>query len=463
MSSNHRIAIIGFGKEGQSVLRYLKREPRYRNADLWVLDKNSRVKIPKGINAYLGKNYLKHLDRFTLVFRSPGVPWMHPSLVRARRAGVQFSSATKLFLDRCPSKIIGITGSKGKSTTSMLLYHMLKSSRKNVYLAGNIGVPSLDILPRVLSQLRRNPRQSALIVYELSSFQLQDFTRSPHIAVVLEIFPEHQDAHTNLREYYEAKANICRYQRPTDKVFFFADNALSKWIAGRGRGKKIAVRSTSSLFSPRDLKLRGAHSYRNAVMAATVAYSLGISKKNIRKTISTFHGLPHRLELVRHIRVQPSRRRNPRGRTASIKFYNDSASTNPQSAASAVRSFPGEPVVLIAGGQDKGLDYTPLAHALKTSTVKLVILYGENQKKIAAAVQQCATSNRDRGGKLSIVFTRNLTEAVRRAHRFALHAAHLSPATYHIVLSPASTSFDQFANYAERGEKFRKIVRTLSM
>jgi UDP-N-acetylmuramoylalanine--D-glutamate ligase len=441
-----KIAILGFGREGQSLLKFLKKNPVYPDAEIQIRDKK------------LDKNYLKDLERFDLIFRSPGIPYTLKEITRARQRGAVISSATKLFFEKSRErgvKIIGITGSKGKTTTATLLYRMLRAGGKRVFLAGNIGKSPLDILP----QLRKND----WVVLELSSFQLQDMTTSPQIAVILEIFPEHQDIHKSVKEYYAAKAAIARYQNKKDLVFFFKHNPVSRKIAFAGKGKKIGVAEKGfNIFSASDLKTPGKHTFLNAVMAARVAEKLKVKPQTIRRVVKTFRGVEHRLELVRSLRLpdsnlkaspKPSAKRHfkRRGKIAvwerQIKFYNDSASTNPQTTAAAVKAFSTAPLILIAGGYDKGLDYKPLAKALKNSQTQMVILYGQNKKKIYQALRPAGVPTK-------------LLPDLKSAVNLAYQAAKKSAAEI-VLFSPGAASFDQFKNYADRGRRFKQIVKAL--
>jgi len=462
-----KIAILGFGREGKSVLKFLKR--KNLKASIKILDRK------------IDKNYLKNLSSFGIVFRSPGVPYNLPEIQKAVKAGVKFSSTTKLFFDAIHGltqirtrintdkfkniKIIGITGTKGKGTTATLLYKILKFCNKKVFLAGNVGLPALEILPKIRVNQFSNPRESVYIILELSSFQLQDLEKSPDIAVILDIFPDHLDMHKNLQEYFDAKANIARYQKKSDKIFYFTDNKYSKSIAQKSRGKKIAVSAKNSkLFKPDDLKMPGEHNFKNAVMAATIALSLSCPKEKIIKTVKNFRGNEHRLELARtihrytrirkqintdenKIRVHPCS--HPRS-SVSIKFYNDSASTNPQTAAAAIKSFK-EPKILISGGKDKNLNYSPLTQALKNSNTKLVALFGENKNKIAKAIKNSG---------VPIKLVKDLKTSVNLSYIKAkkLIANKLNPI---VIFSPASASFDMFKDYAERGEKFKELIKNL--
>lgn len=449
-----RIAILGFSREGRSLLKYLRGEfarKKTRNGanEIWILDRNKNTEVPRGFKSRLGKNYLQGLEKFHAVFRSPGVPYNLPQIQKALKKGIEFSSATKLFFEsasrRSKVTIIGVTGTKGKGTTSALLYEILKACGKDAHLAGNIGKPALEILSKL--------KDNSVTVLELSSFQLQDLNSSPHVAIVTDVFPDHLDAHKNFKEYVDAKANIAKWQKKSDAVFYFANNKYSRWIARKSRGRKIAVDLRHPEFSIEKLrsviKIPGEHNIKNALMAMTAAKHLGCSKKTIWKRVAAFRGLPHRLEFVRSIRIkQPYPHKS-----AVIKFYDDSASTNPHTAAAAASSF-NEPLILIAGGQDKNLNYSPLTQAIKKSgNVKLVVLFGENKSKIKKQVTS---------GKQKVILCKNLNEAIRRAYHAAkslLVSRHLSFVT--ILFSPGAASFDMFRDYADRGEKFKKVVKKL--
>lgn len=425
------IAIIGFGREGKSLLKFLRRHPKYKNSKIEILDQ------------VRDKNYLKNLRSFDLVFRSPGVPYNLPEIQRAIKAGVKFSSATKLFFDLCPASIIGVTGTKGKGTTSTLLYQTLKKCGRKVFLAGNIGKPVLDILNKI--------NKENLVILELSSFQLQDLQKSPHVAVVTDVFPDHLDAHKNMKEYVDAKTNIARHQKKSDIIFYFQDNPLSDQIAKRSRGAKIGITG-----NPFGLK-------KNYVLAATVAAYLNCPTEKIFHTIRNFKGVEHRLEFVRVIK-----RHTNKLQFVGVSFYNDSASTSPQTAAAAIKSLSNvkckmrhgvkknflhstchNSLILIAGGKDKNLNYKPLAEAIKKSgDVKEVILIGENKEKIKKALPRA---------KVPIVFAEDLKSAVQLAYqsvrKFIIHNS-----CFIILFSPGAASFDMFKDYADRGEQFKKLI-----
>ncbi|TSC82812.1 MAG: UDP-N-acetylmuramoylalanine--D-glutamate ligase [Parcubacteria group bacterium Gr01-1014_19] len=402
-----KIAILGYRREGKSLLKFLKKYPKYKKAEIAVLDQKQ------------GKNYLKDLGDFDLCFRSPGVPLNLSQIQKAIKAGVKFSSATKLFFDLCPATIIGVTGTKGKGTTSTILYNILKKCSHPVLLAGNIGKSPLEILSKV--------KKNSLVILELSSFQLWDLKKSPQVALVTDIFPDHMDVHKNMAEYLDAKANISRFQKKSDAVFYFKDNQLSSKIAGYSHGKKIGLAG-----EPFGLK-------KNLVLASAAAAYLGCSSAKIHQAVREFKGVEHRMELVRE--------------KNSVRFINDSASTNPQTSAAAVLHSSKYPTVLIAGGKDKNLNYKPLAEAIKKSgNIRMVILMGENKDKIAKAVRSL---------KLKIKNVKSLEEAVQQARKITKSLVVRRSSFVNVLFSPGAASFDMFKDYADRGNQFKKIVRQL--
>lgn len=423
------IAVLGFGSEGRTLLTFLKKSPRYKKAVITVLDRSEALapELKKlGVPYRLGIGYLKDVASFDIIFRSPGIPYLTPEIQQAVKKGVKVSSQTKLFFEelygaRLAAKsakpaVIGVTGTKGKGTTSTLIFQMLKNAKYKAVLAGNMGKPMIESLAAA--------KKADYVVLELSSFQLHDMEVSPDIAVVLDIFPDHLDAHKDLREYYDAKANIGRFQKKSGRIFFYATNAGSVRIAAKSPARKHGI-------TPKQDNLR-----KNFEMAAAVARTCGCSGSVIEKTVKKFTGIEHRLELVKKIK--------------SITFYNDSAGTNPVATAAAILSFK-EPVVLIAGGKDKGLSYAALATALRKSSVELVVLFGENREKIAHEIKAV---------KRTVVMASDLKDALKTAFARAKELAAQKESAV-IVFSPAAASFDMFTSYKERGEIYKKTVNAL--
>jgi len=384
-----KIAILGFSLEGKSAFKFLK--IKYPKAQIEIRDKK------------FGENYLQGLDRFDLVVRSPGIKYLTPEIQKAKKRGVEISSLTKLFFKFKKGTVIGVTGTKGKGTTSTLIYNIFKKSGKDVYLAGNIGYPALDILPKL--------NKDSIAVLELSSFQLQDLNYSPEVAVVLGIAPDHLDSHKSMREYVTAKSNIALHQKKNNAVFFIKSDKYSKWIAQKSCGEKLAINTS-----------------QNREIASEIARFFGCEEKHIKSTIKNFAGLPQHQEFIKEI--------------SGIRFYNDSASTNPVSTAYAIDIL--APEILIVGGKTKGFSYFSLRKTVTQKPPKKIVLFGENKYEIKKAL----------GKKISVKIVDNLFEAVRFAYEFA--------ETGDVVLfSPGSASFDQFKDSKERGEEFNKFVNNL--
>lgn len=390
--------------------RYLSRHKSRQN--ITVLDRK------------FDPNYLDKLDQFDVIYRSPGIPYNLPEIQRVIKKGVRLSSATELFFEKAKGKIIGVTGTKGKGTTSALIYKILKNDGRDAYLAGNIGRPAITILNRL--------RNDSVTVLELSSFQLQDLRFSPDIAVVLSIFPDHMDLHKNLREYFEAKVRITKFQTKRDTVVYAAGNGYAERIAKASRGRKVRVDADgSSTINPSELKIRGHHNFLNVSVAAAVGGEMHVPEEVIRKTIVSYRGLPLRLQYI--------------GKIGERRIYNDSASTNSLTTVAAIDAF-SEPAVIIMGGRDKNLDFGPVRKALHRSSVESVIVYGECHRKIANSI---------RGTRPIKIVDGNLEKALKAA----LTAAKIAD---NIVFSPGATSFDMFRDYQERGEKFNGIVKRLA-
>lgn len=400
-----RIAILGFGVEGKASLRFLKK--KHPKAEIVILDKKEN------------SNYLKDLDSFDVIYRSPGVPYNLKEIQRAIKKGVEVTSSTETFLRGARGTVIGITGTKGKGTTATLIYNVLKSAHRDVYLAGNIGKAAIDLIPKL--------RKDSVAVLELSSFQLQGINYSPHIAIVLDVFPDHLDAHKNFKEYVNAKKGIVKNQVPGDIVFYAPENDVTTDIAKESNGQKIAVPFTSF---PVNLKIPGLHNVKNAAMAAAVASYMDVSPLTSLEVINSFKGLPFRIKLTRKI--------------GGVALYNDSASTNPNTTAVALASFPGKSKILIAGGKDKNLDYDFMRDAVAEEDVKAVVLFGEDRQKIKKTLN----------GIVPIHNTTSLDKAIYTAMRLA------EPRDI-ILFSPGASSFDMFENYRERGKEFDRIVKKL--
>ena len=407
-----KVAILGYGIEGQDAETFFKKQ----RAETTILDQK------------FDKNYLERLEKFDLIVRSPGVYRYLPEIVAAEKKDVVITSAIKLFFEKCPGKIIGVTGTKGKGTTATLIYEILKKDGKDVYLAGNIGKPYLELLPKLT--------KNSWVILEMSSFQLIDMTLSPYIAVVLNITEDHLDWHKNRKEYVEAKKNIVRYQSASDWAVINEEYETSRNFAKYTKGKVIFFsKKTLDKKFKEDLLLRGEHNLENIAAAVAVAKVLEIKEKATLEVISNFKGLEHRLELVKKV--------------GGVSFYNDSFATGPQPTIAAIKSFT-EPITIILGGSEKGLDYEELGREItKAKNIKTAIIIGEIGHKIIVALKKA----KYRGAIVNLKKS-PMQKIVENAYRNTSQGGV-------VILSPAAASFDMFANYKDRGNQFKNEVMKL--
>ena len=457
-----KVAILGLGVEGLSTGRFLAKQ----GAKLTFFDQKVESELEKASlgdaknlgKVVLGTDAFVTLSGFDFVFRSPGVNKNHSILETAAKEGAVITSQTKLFFDLCPCPIIGVTGSKGKGTTATLIYLMLIQSGRDVHLGGNIGTPPLDFLDQLT--------ETSVVVLELSSFQLQDLTKSPHIAVLLMLTPEHlapthwqKNFHKDFQDYIDTKRNILRFQTPIDfavinrdylpshesdtftdgKIFqvslerqsteqgcFVKDGAI--WILHSGNEKKI--------IDTKDIALLGKHNWENACAAAMSATLAGAAKSDMVEVLSTFKGLPHRIELVRELN--------------GVKYYDDSIATNPESAIAAINAF-ADPKILILGGVTEGSDFTKLGEVIaKERTIKAIIGIGKDWTQIKQAIE----SHKPYEHLLLIEGASSMGQVVQAASKLARQGDI-------VLLSPACKSFDMFKSYKERGDKFKEEVEKL--
>jgi UDP-N-acetylmuramoylalanine--D-glutamate ligase len=430
------IAILGYGDQGRAARDYYS-SPEYT---VTVCDANEQLSLPDDVAIKLGPDYLKDLGTFDLIVRSPSV---HPrDIVAANGPDIlaRVTTVTNEFLRVCPTKnVIGVTGTKGKGTTSTLIAKMLEADSRRVHIGGNIGTPPLDML-------RANIQPEDWVVLELANFQLIDLVYSPHIAACLMVVPEHLNWHTDFEEYVEAKAQLFTHQNTDDVTVYFAENEISKQIAERSSGQKIPyfaepgahieedriVIDGQSICRVDELKLLGEHNWQNACAAVTVLWQITQNVPALRNVLTTFSGLEHRLEFVREM--------------GGVKYYNDSFGTTPETAIVAIRAF-SEPKVVVLGGSDKGADYSELARAVRQNSVKRVILIGETAPKIKAALAAAGYDATLDGG-------RDMTSILQAVQSVAQSGDV-------VLLSTANASFDMFKNYKDRGEQFKQAVQAL--
>lgn len=465
---SREVALLGLGIENLALARYLLA----RGDRLTVCDRRTAPELgdrfgelrQAGVAFQLGPDYLARLERFDVLYRSPGLPLFEPALVSARDAGVSITSAIRLFLEICPVPVIGVTGSKGKGTTSSLIFQILQQDRQEkggrVWLGGNIGVAPFAFLDEI--------GPDDLVVLELSSFQLEDADRSPSVAVVTNIFPEHLAAsdpnnpnyHRSYGDYIEAKANVFLHQGPDGTVVLNADNEICAAQAGRARGRLLQFslrEETEGCFTAdrgrgrwlhlrrggvetpicptSAVQIRGEHNLANICAAAAAASAVGAAVDAIHDAVTAFQGLEHRLEFVRNV--------------DGVQYFDDSFATTPEASAVAIRAFQ-EPLVLIAGGADKGADYRPFAEAVLTGNVKAVVLIGLTAPAIRRSLETAALET---GRPLPLLLDGPSTMPA------ILDTARAHAKTGDVVLlSTACASFGLFRNYKERGDLFKQAV-----
>ncbi|MBI1984727.1 MAG: UDP-N-acetylmuramoyl-L-alanine--D-glutamate ligase [Candidatus Wildermuthbacteria bacterium] len=391
---NKKILILGFAREGKDTLLFLRK--KFPGKKFGIADQK------------LSKDYLKKIGEYDVIIKSPGIP--QKTIAPFLKRGQIITSQTDIFLENCEGMVIGVTGTKGKSTTSSLIYEVLRKGGVRAHLIGNIGKPVLAFLER------QNPKD--VFVYELSSFQLENLTESPHIAVLLNLYSEHLDHHGNLKKYIASKENIAKYQKETDFLVYNAKDPLVLKIAKLSKAQKLPYAFRPSL-----------HPWiASAEPARIIGKLFGINEKTIEQAIRTFKPLPHRLE--------------PAGKYKGITFYNDSLATIPEAAIAALNALGQKVSTLIAGGFDRGVNPAKLAKRIEKSNIKTLILFPDTGKKIIRSMKK----------RPLYFFAKDMKEAVKLCYK------HTKKGTI-CLLSPAASSFNMFKDYRDRGEQFKKFVK----
>lgn len=430
MMAGKRVLLLGFGREGQMSYQIIRQAlPGQR---LTIADANEKIRDhellgdDRDLDFRVGPGYLEGLDGFDMIVKSPGITLKDiiPPLDPAR-----ITSQTDLFLRKYAPQVIGVTGTKGKSTTSSLIYHILNNAGRETLLLGNIGTPAFHFLDKITP--------ATTIVFELSSHQLQHVICSPHISILLNLYQEHLDAYRTFLEYQLAKMNITRFQQEGDYFIYNSDDQL---VAGH----TAAFRKAQTLipFSMGEVRdpvvihmhnryLRGDHNRMNVMAAVKACRLCGLADDDIAEGLDSFKGLAHRMEYA--------------GRYHGIDFYNDSIATIPEACMAAVRAITGVDT-LILGGFDRGISYDALAQFLVQSEVSTFILTGMAGERIARAMEAAGT----RGKRLI---------RIRRFEEFAGYAIKYTRPGYVCLLSPAAASYDEFRSFEERGMRFTELIR----
>ena len=436
-----KIAILGLGVSNIPLLEYLHN----LGCDVVVfntkpLDKNliDKLNLYK-IKYYNEENAFDYLHGFDIIFRSPSILPTRKELVIAKEEVAVITSEIRELLHLAPCKVIGVTGSDGKTTTTTLINEILKANSYHTFLGGNIGTPLFTKLPEM--------NKDDIIVLELSSFQLMDMDISPDISIITNIAENHLDIHSSFEEYIDAKKNIFKYQDNKGILVTNADNEITNKFKGNGETRYFSRSKQTNYFytdgtyiyyngkktlDKNDIKLRGIHNLENIATALTAIIDLIDLDKSI-EVIKNFNGVEHRLEFVREIN--------------NVKWYNDSVSSSPTRTIAGLYSYD-EKIVLIAGGYDKHLDYTNIAKPILDKVTKLILM-GDTKEKIYNAVTTSVTNP-----NIEIYKCNTLQEVVDKAKEVAI------PGEI-VLFSPASASFDMFKNFADRGNQFKDLVNKL--
>lgn len=452
-----KIGIVGWGLEAKSAFKFFGPEHEYLIVNESAQDdfppQSDKVKVryvphaaPVGIGGQVADlSYLDGIEDCDKIVYQPTAYFnLQKKFGDDKHFWSKATTAYDIFFDNTPTKnIIGITGTKGKGTTSTLIYEMLKAAGKTVHLGGNIGTPILDILPQV--------KENDWLVWELANFQLKPGRHSPHIAVCLMITEEHLDWHPNFEDYIDAKANLFRYQSKDDIAIYYADNEYSCQIAGNSPGLKMPYFDTpggrlsaggkivvgeaeTEIIDKREIKLLGEYNLQNICAAVTAFWQVSQDVEPMRKVLSTFSGLEHRLELVRSL--------------GGVKYYDDSFGTTPDTVIVALKAII-QPAVLILGGHDKGLDYTELIKEITArDRVRHVITIGQIGPKLAQML-------RDKQFEHVTENLASMPEIVAEARRVA------QPGDA-VLLSCGTSSFGLFKDYKDRGNQFKAAVQALA-
>ena len=449
------VAIMGMGVSNTPLIKYLLD----LDVNITVFDKKTEEELGKalieeyvlqGINFSLGEDYLDNLHGYDIIFRTPGMRPDFPAIQKEIERGAKLTSEIEMLVELCPAKIIAVTGSDGKTTTTTLIHKMLVEEGHHCYLGGNIGTP-------IFAQIDEM-RPEDIVVLELSSFQLMTLEKSPNIAVVTNVSPNHLDVHKSYEEYIDAKKNIFKYQTESDITILNYDNEITRDFDDEVKGtvrffstrsklddgviledneiKIVKNKEKTSVIDTREILLLGRHNIENACTAIAAVQDL-VTIESIQNVLTTFRGVEHRMEFIREL--------------DGVKWYNDSIGSSPTRTIAGLASFK-DKVVLIAGGYDKHLDYTDMGRYI-VDHVKVLILMGQTKEKIKIATLK-EIENRGGDIELPIFECETLEETVKTA-------VETSVSGDIIFFSPASASFDMFKNFMERGNKFKDLVKDL--
>lgn len=454
MINGKKVAVLGLGISNVPAIEFLAKH----GASVCGCDRRTQEKFDLKIldkireycdNMYLGDDYLDHLDEFDIILKSPGIKVSTPQIQKAITDGKTVTSEMEIFMSLCPCKIIGVTGSDGKTTTTTLIYEMLQREGYRTHVGGNIGKPLLASLDSIYEE--------DMVVLELSSFQLQTLRISPSVSVITNLSPNHLDYHTDMNEYVEAKANIYKNHNEECRLILNEDNEITrnlkdgykyqidmfsrrKEVEGAYLKSGIIYYRGEKVLDTLMIKIKGLHNVENYMAAICAVYPF-VSHDTINFVAQNFSGVEHRMEFVRKL--------------DEVSFFNDSIGSSPTRTIAGIDAQPPGRIVLIAGGYDKNLSYDELAVKI-LKRVSAVVLIGDTATKIEDAIRRHSPSNVN----LPIVKAVDMENATRMA--FSLGKGMVEKdRSVSVILSPACASFDMYKNFEERGNHFKDIVNSL--
>ncbi|MGO5091792.1 UDP-N-acetylmuramoyl-L-alanine--D-glutamate ligase [Clostridium sp. LCP25S3_F10] len=443
-----KVAVVGIGVSNRPLIKFLVK----LGAEVTAFDKKHREKLGSisselegiGVNLVLGEDYLDKLDGYDVIFKTPSMRIDRPEFVKAKEAGAYITSEMEEFIKYCPAKIFGITGSDGKTTTTTLIYEILRKEGYKTWVGGNIGTPLFANIEEI--------KEDHMVVLELSSFQLMTMDVSPEISLITNLSPNHLDVHKDFEEYVDAKKNIFKHQENNDLLVLNKDDKLTDEMEKESLGEilkfslveklndgacliddKLTVLGKEVCHS-KDVKLKGRHNIAN-LLAAFCMVNKFVSIDSMKYVATNFSGVEHRCEFIREVN--------------GVKYYNDSIASSPSRTLAGLNAFE-KPVILIAGGYDKKIPFEPLAEG-GYDKIKTLILMGNTKNKIKAAFEKVIL---DKKSNMKIVIVDSIEEAVKMAYN-------ISEEGDIITLSPACASFDMYPNFEIRGNEFKNIVNGL--
>ncbi|URZ14704.1 UDP-N-acetylmuramoyl-L-alanine--D-glutamate ligase [Clostridium felsineum] len=448
---NKKTAVVGMGISNRPLIHFLNK----LGAEVTAFDKKTKEELGEevinefsneNIRLELGENYLSALQGFDVIFKTPSMRIDSEALVKAKQAGAYITSEMEEFIKYCPAKIFGVTGSDGKTTTTTLIYNILKEQGFKTWVGGNIGTPLFSKIQEV--------SKTDKVVLELSSFQLMTIDVSPEVAVITNLSPNHLDIHKGMEEYIAAKKNIFTHQNKNNILILNRDNKITNDMESEALGKLFKFSRNEKIVdgayysnedeniylfgdkicNKEEIKIKGMDNVEN-FMAAFCAVSEDVSKESMINVAKNFAGVEHRREFVRELN--------------GVRYYNDSIASSPTRTLSGLNAY-GKPVILIAGGYDKHIPFEPLAEN-GYDKIKVLILTGNTKYKIKETFDKVL---KEKNIELPIIIVENLEDAVRQAKKIGVNGDI-------VTLSPACASFDMFPNFEIRGNKFKDLVNNL--